>query len=464
VLDLESVVAGFLKAGKIKVLSLTAATILPIALADWYIGSRASLGVLYIVPMMMAATVSAPAGTVCLAFLCSFLRSLFDLPSPHLESMLRFIFAVLAYSGSGLFVTALIRNRDLVLEHLGRMGREQELRRRVEEQLRILVESSPAAILTTDAAGCVLACNQAADLLFLIGEGGTLQSRSIGDYIPLLADALKLDPGSEGLHTAAQCQGRRDNGEIFLAHIWFSSYAGQEGRRLAAIVVDSSEEMRDREEEGLRQLMRGNRIAAAAVSHEVRNLCGAISLICSNLGKKYQFGQDEDLRGLATLVTGLEKIASYELQVRVHDELEKITLQEVLDDLRIVIEPDWREIDGKIHWSLPPDMPAVLGQRSGLLQAFLNLAHNSHRAVQGCSNRQLHITASVEERVANVRFRDSGAGISDTKLLFEPFQSGSEGSGLGLYVSRAVVRSYGGDLCYEPQEEGTCFRVELPIV
>ena len=143
VLDLESVVAGFLKAGKIKVLFLTAATILPIALADWYIGSRASLGVLYIVPMMMAATVLAPAGTVALAFLCSFLRSLFDLPSPHLEAMLRFIFAVLAYSGSGLFVTALIRNRDLVLEHLSRLSREQELRRRVEEQLRILVESSP---------------------------------------------------------------------------------------------------------------------------------------------------------------------------------------------------------------------------------------------------------------------------------------------------------------------------------
>ena len=93
--------------------------------------------------------------------------------------------------------------------------------------------------------------------------------------------------------------------------------------------------------------------------------------------------------GLATLVTGLEKIASCELQVRVHDELEKIALQEVLDDLRIVIEPDWREIDGKIHWSLPPDMPAVLGQRSGLLQAFLNLAHNSHRAVQACSNRAI---------------------------------------------------------------------------
>jgi hypothetical protein len=41
--------------------------------------------------------------------------------------------------------------------------------------------------------------------------------------------------------------------------------------------------MREREEAGLQQLLRGNRIAAAAVAHEVRNLCVAMSLLSSNL-------------------------------------------------------------------------------------------------------------------------------------------------------------------------------------
>jgi two-component system sensor kinase FixL len=458
------VVADFLKAGKVKVLCATAATIVPIALADWYIGTRASLGVLYILPMMLAALALTPPQTVALAFLCSFLRSLFDLPSPHLEALMRFIFAVLAYSGAGLFVTALIRNRELVVQHLSRLHRERDLRRQVEEQLRVLVESSPAAILTMDAAGRVLACNQAANLLFMIGEGETLLGKRIDGYIQLLADALKLDHGAGGLRTAAQCQGRRENGEIFLAHTWFSSYAAPEGRRLAAIVVDSSEEMRDREEEGLRQLMRGNRIAAAAVSHEVRNLCGAISLICSNLKNKHEIAQDEDFQGLTSLAAGLERIASSELHGRVREKLEKVILQEVLDDLRIVIEPDWREIGGEVKWTLPSEMPDVLGERHGLLQAFLNLAQNSHRAVQTCKARELRIAVSVEEQRANVRFLDTGPGISEPGRLFEPFQSGADGSGLGLYVSRSVVRSYGGDLCFDPQESGTCFRVEIPVV
>lgn len=459
---LAHVIGGRLKAGSLRVLSGTALLIVLIAAADRAVGPTVSLGVLYVLPMMMAATVVPPAGTVLLAFLCSFLRYLFDVPGSPLEETLRFVFAVVGYVGAGLIVTTLIRNRELAVEHLSRIRREQDLRLEAEEQLKILVESSPAAILTMDADGRILACNRAAHALFLIPEDETLRHQSIGDFLPLLADALKF--GTEDLRTAAQCQGRRRNGEIFLAHTWFSSYAAPGGRRLAAIVVDSSEEMREREEEGLRQLMRGNRIAAAAVSHEVRNFCDAIALVCSNLRAKHPMAQDEDMEGLISLVNGLERIASAELYGRVNETLGEVNLQDVLDDLRIVIEPDWLDIDGEIVWELPGEMPAVIGERHGLLQAFLNLAHNSHRAVREQAVRRLRIFVSIEEGLAAVAFEDTGPGVGDPDRLFEPFQSGADGSGLGLYTSRAVVRSYGGDLRFAPLASGTCFRVEIPVI
>ena len=103
------------------------------------------------------------------------------------------------------------------------------------------------------------------------------------------------------------------NGEIFQAHTWFSSYTAPEGTRLAAIVVDSSEEMRDREEQNLRQLVKSNRIVASVVSHELRNLCGAISLLCSHLNDKHALSGDEDFLGIVSLVKGLEKVALLEL-------------------------------------------------------------------------------------------------------------------------------------------------------
>jgi signal transduction histidine kinase len=222
--------------------------------------------------------------------------------------------------------------------------------------------------------------------------------------------------------------------------------------------------MRDREEQGLRHLMRGNRIAAAAVSHEVRNLCSAIATVCSNLKERHQIVHDEDFQGLTTLVEGLERIANCGLHGQIHDTVGEVMLQGVLDDLRIVIEADWREMGGTIVWDIPPAMPPVLGEKHGLLQAFLNLAKNSYRAVQDRDLRELRIAVTIDGGVAHIRFEDSGPGISTTEHLFEPFHSGGDGAGLGLYVSRAVVRSYGGDLRLEPSNGGTCFRVELQVV
>ena len=381
---MKKLISICLKAGKIKVLVATAALVLMIAFGDWAVGRNVSIGPLYILPMMLAAVVWRPHETAALAIVCAFLRSFFDTPALPGEIVLRFVFAFFAYFTSALFVTGLVRNRELELEHLGRIEREQQLRREAEEQLKVLVESSPAAILTMDGAGAVLAANSAANSLFAIPEGEILQGRFIGDYLPLLADALRLDGGREGFRTAAQCQGHNQNGDIFLANTWFSSYVAPEGTRLAAIVVDASEEMRDREEQNLRQLMEGNRIAAAAVSHEVRNLCVAISLICASLKEKDSLAQDEDFQGLASLVQGLQTIAALELRAKAQEAIEEVPLQQVLDNLRIVIEPGWRDIDGVVRWRLTQEAPIVIANPHGLLQVFLNLVQNSHRAVQEC--------------------------------------------------------------------------------
>jgi two-component system sensor kinase FixL len=465
----EEVIDVMSKAGNTRILIGIAGLIALIATADWYVGTRASLGVFYIVPMVVGATALPRRGIILLAIVCSSLRSMFDLPNPpHIEELLRFVFATLAYAASGLLVATLIRNRELTIAHLANLRREQELRREAEEQLRILVESSPAAILTLDETGKVLAANRAANTLFMVPEREMMKGRTIGSYLPVLTDALQFDPGPEGLRTATQSQGQRENGEVFLANAWFSSYKTPEGRRLAAIVVDSSEEMREREEQSFRQLSEGNRIAAAAVFHEVRNLCGAISVISANLMEKHGITEDKDIQALTSLAGGLEKIVAVELRSKAGDTLEEVALGSVLDDLRIVIEPGWREIGGVVFWQVPRTAPKVLADAHGLLQVFLNLAHNSHRAVQERPVqdppwRELSIVACIEEQKVIVRFHDSGAGVQAPERLFAPFQAGANRTGLGLYVSRALVRSYGGDLRFEPQVSGACFAVELQI-
>ena len=453
-----------LRAGKLKILTATAILAISATLLDWVTGNNVSLAALYIVPMMLGAVALRPIETAVFAVICSYLRSWFDIPGTPADLILRFVFAALAYFVSGLFVTGLVKNHQQATLHLAQIQREQKLRREVEEQLSLLAESSPAGILTMDEKGAVLAANSAAGRLLMIPEGETLKGRLVAGYFPLLADALRLDADLLGLRTSVKCQGHRDNGEMFLAHIWFSSYVAPEGKRLAAIVVDSSDEMREREEQGLRHLITGNRIATAAIAHEVRNFCEAMSMLCEDLRERRGLAGDEGLGGLDNLVDGLETIAALELQSTTHEAIENVPLRGVLDNLRILIEPEWREIEGSIHWHLPEQLPAVLSEPHGLLQAFLNLAKNSNRAVQEVAVRELHITVLVEGQKVIVKFHDSGPGIRTPEKLFQPFQNGATGSGLGLYISRFIVRSYGGELRFEPPPKGSCFAVELDAV
>ncbi|MDE3195444.1 MAG: PAS domain-containing sensor histidine kinase [Acidobacteriota bacterium] len=439
-----------LRAGKSRILAISLVMIASIAIADRAVGDRASLGLFYMLPMVIAASVLRPWQVIALALLCSALRSWFDIPVPELEALLRFPFAFAAYSGAGLLAIAISSVR-----------REQELRREAEEQLRILVESSPAAIVTLDENGYVLAANRAADNLLMLPAGQALKGRRIARYLPVLMDALQFRSGPEGLRTSAQCQGLRENGEIFLADTWISSWQAPEGRRLAAIVVDASEEMRDHEEENLRMLTRANQIAAAAISHEVRNLCSAISVVSVNLLRKAPTGKDDDVEALASLARGLEAIASSALSERATEELERVPLRKVLDDLRIVIDPQWREIGGAVRWNLPLEETEVLAESHGLLQAFLNLAQNSHRAVQNSEYRELRISARSEGDRVVVSFEDTGPGVASPERLFAPFQPGADGTGLGLYVSRSVIRGFGGDLRYSPNGSLSRFVIEL---
>lgn len=420
-----------------------------------------SLAVLYILPMMLAALVADPGAVLALAVVCGFAQAPFDHSPSIVERLLHFCFAVLSYSASGLLVVSLVENRRTVAAHLARLQKEQALREDAEEHLRALVSSSPAAILTLNSRGEILAANHATDLLFAMPEPSTILGRSIVDYLPILYDAARTEGPGDGFRTSAQCQGYRHNGEMFFAQTWFSSYAAPDGQRVAAIVVDSSDEVRDREEQNLRQLKKSNQITAAAVSHELRNLSGAISLLCTHFKGRPDIRLDEDFEALFSMVEGLKTITSFNLQARVAEVTETTSLRKVLDHLRIVIELEWEEIDGRVVWDLPVELPTVLAEEHGLLQAFLNLAHNSHRAVQVMPERELRISVDMKEDRVAVRFIDTGPGVAKPDQLFQPLQRGAAGSGLGLYVSRAVVRSYGGELRFEPQAPGSCFVVEL---
>jgi len=101
--------------------------------------------------------------------------------------------------------------------------------------------------------------------------------------------------------------------------------------------------------------------------------------------------------------------------------------------------------------------------RCGLVQVFLNLAKNSPRAMNSTETKRYRIAAREENGKVIFRFEDTGVGVSWTENLFRPFQRRAQWTEIGLYVSRAIMRSFGGDLAVEPRSEGSCFAVVPPV-
>jgi len=207
------------------VLIASGAILLAIALVDWWTKPYFSLGFLYLFPIMLTAQFLPRWAVVLLAVLCAVLSEVFSSLDPS-DAPIRLSFEALALAGCGLFVGELLRNRRLTQE--------------AEERLRVLVETSPAAIVTVDDRGFIERANHAASDL-IAPPGGSLVGQPIAAFLPELHYALRSDGGPQ-FRTAMQCRGHRGNGESFLADVWFSTYQEGPAPKLAAIIADVTEE------------------------------------------------------------------------------------------------------------------------------------------------------------------------------------------------------------------------------
>jgi two-component system sensor kinase FixL len=160
-------------------------------------------------------------------------------------------------------------------------------------------------------------------------------------------------------------------------------------------------------------------------------------------------------------VEALGKIASLDLKPSTEQNLAAVELPSVLDELRLLIEPSLHDAGIKLLCRIPDDLPLVSADRYGLIQVFLNLVKNSQRAMEAGDQRQLTISAVSECQSVVIRFEDTGHGVVAPDELFQPFQKQAVATGLGLYVSRAILRTFRGDLHYEPRDMGCCFAVSL---
>jgi two-component system, LuxR family, sensor kinase FixL len=343
-MDLLSIYAP---AKRTRMLVVAGFTIAAIAVVDWWATHYISLGFLYLFPIIMVSGFLSRTRIVGVGLLCAVLQEAFS-NLPGSEALIRLVFSSVGFVGTGLFISEMIRNRRIVLRH------SEELED-AGQQLRSLIESSPAAIVTIDSDGKVLLGNEAARQLLSPG-GAPLQGQPIKSYLPSLETVVRTQ-SSRAFRTTLQCTGRRSDGEVFLAGVWFSTYNTISGPRLAAIVVDLSEDLRNREDLSLDHLLKNSRILMSTVAHEIRNLSGAVLVVYKNLSRMRELDANEDFKALGGLLQSLERISALELSRPQNGEVVELT--SVLDELRILIETTYHESEINVQWDIQEPLPLV---------------------------------------------------------------------------------------------------------
>ena len=155
-----------------------------------------------------------------------------------------------------------------------------------------------------------------------------------------------------------------------------------------------------------------------------------------------------------------------------------VNIHLVLDRVRRVAQAGFgRHVEFVENYD--PSLPAVYGNADQLIQVFLNVVKNACEAVPR-TNGKITITTSFQHGIRLalpggtsrvqlpliVSVQDNGKGIPEDVAanLFDPFVTSKvEGSGLGLALVAKVMGDHGGIVEFETSEEGTEFRLRLPM-
>lgn len=249
----------------------------------------------------------------------------------------------------------------------------------------------------------------------------------------------------------------------------------------AALERDRDERERNqREMERQRDaLYRAERMAdlgrlAAGVGHELKNPLAVIAARVELLRLMVEQGgvaPEPVARHVGSLGEASERmkrimegLSTYAKPPR--PEPQRLDVGELLGSTGELVAYTARKHDVQVTVDVPEKVPAVVGDRSQLMQVLLNLATNAIEAMAETGGR-VTLRARAETERVTIEVSDTGPGIEAERLerIWEPFYTSKpDGTGLGLSIVRALVEDQPGAAIIVTSTcgAGTTFTVTMP--
>ncbi len=218
----------------------------------------------------------------------------------------------------------------------------------------------------------------------------------------------------------------------------------------------------------------------ALAAHELRGpitvIRGYLDVLRDELSPLMQPDQTElidrlnvSANRLSGYINNILNVSRYDrrhLQLHLHED----KLNEIVDSLKSDLDMRARTQNRLLSYTVPTDLPTVAADRNSLSEVISNLVDNAIKYSN--DGGQIIVSAITKGDFVECTVQDFGIGIPGNVVqnLFSKFYRSHvsrqtvAGTGLGLYISKAIIESHGGQIWVSSTEgQGSIFGFTLPV-
>jgi len=347
---------------------------------------------------------------------------------------------------------------------------KEERKYRVEHfnYMKTIVQHVKVGLIAFDSTGKIELMNLAFKKMFDIRKYNSL--RQLGNNVPELLEVLESIKPFE--KDNVQIKLRNDNMSLAVSATEFILH--QQKYKLISL-HDINSELEKKEMEAWEKLIR-------VITHEIMNSITPISSLASTANSTLAEANsqktnlsDEDIEDIALAVKTIEKrsfgllkfVKKYRQVTQMpKPELSTILVKNIFDEILPVLQRNDKFHSIIFKCNVINDKLEINADSSMIEQVIINLINNSLHSLEEVEKPELSLIAKIsnDSRVL-IEVKDNGKGISDENLqkIFIPFfTTRKEGSGIGLSLSRQIMRAHNGRLLVNSvPNEKTVFTMEF---
>ncbi len=347
---------------------------------------------------------------------------------------------------------------------------KEERKYRVEHfnYMKTIVQHVKVGLIAFDGNGKIELMNLAFKKMFEIRKYNNL--RQLGNNIPELLEVLEnIKPFEKD---NVQIKIGNDNMSLAVSATEFILH--QQKYKLISL-HDINSELEKKEMEAWEKLIR-------VITHEIMNSITPISSLASTANSTLTEANsqksrlsDEDIEDIALAVKTIEKrsvgllkfVKKYRQVTRMpKPEFADVSVRKIFDEILPVITKNDKFKSVEFKCNKVSQNLIIQADSSMIEQVIINLINNSLQSLENAKNPKLELSSRISfDNKVLIEVKDSGEGISEENLqnIFIPFfTTKKEGSGIGLSLSRQIMRAHNGRLTVNsvPNKE-TIFTMEF---